>query len=152
MITVSDGVSAGTRADGGGEAVTQTLLGAGFEVTGRVVVPDERESIVDALIQAGAQAPLVVTTGGTGFGPRDVTPEATREVIEKEANGLEVVMLLAGLQSTPMAALSRAVVGSRGSTLFVNLPGNPNGAVENLGAIIELIPHTLDLLLGDTRH
>ncbi len=152
VITVSDGVSQGTRADGGGAAVSQTLVDAGFDIVDRMVVPDDQTMISSALTSAAGRASLVVTTGGTGFGPRDVTPEATRQVVEREGTGLELAMLLAGLRSTPMAALSRSVVGSVGSTLIVNLPGNPRGAVENLEAIIGLIPHLLDLLRGETRH
>ncbi len=152
VITVSDGVSQGTRDDDGGTAVCQTLAGAGFDIIERMVVPDDQTMISSALAAAAGRASLVVTTGGTGFGPRDVTPEATRQVVEREGTGLELAMLLAGLRSTPMAALSRSVVGSVGSTLIVNLPGNPRGAVENLEAIIGLIPHVLDLLRGETRH
>ncbi len=152
VVTVSDGVSQGTRDDAGGAAVCQTLAAAGFDIIDRMVVPDEMTVISSALVSAAGRASLVVTTGGTGFGPRDVTPEATRQVVEREGTGLELAMLLAGLRSTPMAALSRSVVGSVGSTLIVNLPGNPRGAVENLEAIIGLIPHVLDLLRGETRH
>ena len=151
VLTVSDGVSAGAREDRSGDALAGVLITAGFEV-GRTVVPDEEKAIVSALHDAVETARLVVTTGGTGFGPRDVTPEATALVLERDAPGLVHVMLAKGLQSTPMAALSRARAGSVGTTLVVNLPGSTAGAVEGLEAILDVIPHILDLLAGDTEH
>jgi molybdopterin adenylyltransferase len=123
----------------------------GFEVT-RDLVPDEAERITQAIRAACSSAALVVTTGGTGFGLRDVTPEATAEILEREASGLVHAMIARGLESTPMAALTRARAGTVGSSLVVNLPGSPKGAVENLEAIIDLIPHALQLLGGDNRH
>jgi molybdopterin adenylyltransferase len=151
VITVSDGVSAGVREDGSGDALEQVLAAHGFEVTRRLV-PDEADQIEDA-IRAGCEAAnLVVTTGGTGFGLRDVTPEATAGVLEREAPGLVHAMIAAGLEATPMAALTRAKAGTIGQSLVVNLPGSPKGAVENLEAIIDLIPHVLQLLGGDNRH
>ncbi|HET8739524.1 MAG TPA: MogA/MoaB family molybdenum cofactor biosynthesis protein [Acidimicrobiia bacterium] len=151
VITVSDGVSAGTRKDESGDAVEELLAGQGYEVT-RDLVPDDHDQIVAALRRACEQADLVLTTGGTGFGVRDVTPEATGEVLERDAPGLVHVMLARGLEKTALAALTRARAGTVGKTLVVNLPGSPKGATENLSAIMELIPHALQLLGGDNRH
>lgn len=151
VITVSDGVSAGTRKDESGDAVEELLAGQGYEVT-RDLVPDDHDQIVAALRRACDQADLVLTTGGTGFGVRDVTPEATGEVLERDAPGLVHVMLARGLEKTALAALTRARAGTVGKTLVVNLPGSPKGATENLSAIMELIPHALQLLGGDNRH
>jgi molybdenum cofactor synthesis domain-containing protein len=152
VITVSDGVHHGTRDDESGDRLAQLLDDAGFDLTGRTVVPDEVEEIVKALRQAVSRSRLVVTTGGTGFGPRDVTPEATSRVIERSAPGLVHLMLAEGVAVTPMAALSRPNAGSVDQSLIVNLPGSPKGAVENLSAILEVIPHALELLAGDTEH
>lgn len=151
VITVSDGVNAGAREDRSGDALARVLSDAGFAV-GRSVVPDEEAAIISAIHEVTPGARLVVTTGGTGFGPRDVTPEATALALEREAPGLTHLMMARGLESTTMAALSRGRAGSVGSTLVVNLPGSTKGAVESLEAIIEVIPHALDLLAGDTEH
>jgi molybdenum cofactor synthesis domain-containing protein len=151
VITVSDGVSAGTREDLSGAALERLLEGKGFTVS-RVLVPDERPEIEAAILSAAETSRLVITTGGTGFGPRDVTPEATAAVLEREAPGLVHLMIARGLESTPMAALTRARAGSIDACLVVNLPGSPRGATESLEAIIELIPHVLQLLGGDTHH
>lgn len=151
VITVSDGVSAGEREDRSGEMLAEMLTGHGFEVI-RDLVPDEADDIADSIRKAAETADVVLTTGGTGFGLRDVTPEATRRLLEREAPGLVHAMLARGLESTPMAALTRAAAGTVGSTLVVNLPGSPKGAVENLDAIIDLLPHALQLLGGDNQH
>lgn len=151
VITVSDGVSEGSRADGSGEALEAMLSAAGFEVS-RGLVPDDADQIGAAIVTASATSDLVVTTGGTGFGLRDVTPEATASILEREAPGLVQAMIARGLEATPMAALTRAKAGTVGNTLVVNLPGSPKGATENLEAIIDIVPHALQLLGGDNRH
>jgi molybdenum cofactor synthesis domain-containing protein len=149
VLTVSDGVSAGTRADGSGEAAEEILRGAGFDVATRRVVPDERAEIEAALRELAAGHGLVVTTGGTGLGPRDVTPEATLAVIDREAPGLAELMRAAGLRHTPMAALSRAVAGAVGPSLVLNLPGSPAGVRESLEAVLPVVPHAVGLLAGE---
>lgn len=151
MITVSDGVSAGVREDTSGDALATVLSQSGYEV-GRSVVADEEAEIGAAIEAVAAVVRLVLTTGGTGLGPRDVTPEATGRLLERPAPGLTHLMMARGLESTPLAALSRAQAGSIGSTLVVNLPGSTKGALESLEAIIGVIPHALDLLAGDTEH
>ena len=150
VLTVSDGVSDGTRADESGDVAEGILREAWFEVGSRASVADDRGRIEAILRELAATHALVVTTGGTGFGPRDVTPEATRAVIDREAPGLAEVMRAAGLAKTPMASLSRAVAGSIGETLVLNLPGSPKGVRESLDAVLPVLPHAIELLGGVT--
>ncbi len=151
VLTVSDGVTHGSRADTSGDLAEELLLGAGFDVEDRSVVPDERPEVSARIRElAGRDFDLVVTTGGTGFGPRDVTPEATREVLDREAPGLAELMRAVGFEATPLAALSRGVAGTLGSTLVLNLPGSPKGVRESLEAVLGVVPHALELLAGRT--
>lgn len=152
VLTSSDGVAAGTRVDNSGELLVRMLSDAGFQVVDHRVVPDEFERIADSIRELAIEARLVVSTGGTGLGPRDVTPEATRSVVEREVPGLTHLMLAVGIAKTPMAALSRAVCGAMGTTLVINLPGSPRAVEENLNAVLPVLGHALDLLAGDTQH
>jgi len=152
VVTVSDGVAEGVRADDSGRAVADALAGAGFEVAEQLAVPDERPDIEAALRRLASDHDLVVTTGGTGLGPRDVTPEATRAVLDREAPGLAEAMRAAGRASTPVADLSRGTAGTVGRALVVNLPGGTRGAAESLAAILPVLPHALNVLAGDTVH
>jgi len=152
VLTVSDRASAGTMADESGPAVRQLLAAAGFEVSDVAVVPDERDRIAAFVVAAAEDHALVVTTGGTGLGPRDVTPDATRPLLDYEVPGLAEQMRAVGLRTTPMAALSRSLAGVRGRTLIVNLPGSVRGATESLEAIVPVLGHAVGLLAGHTRH
>jgi molybdenum cofactor biosynthesis protein B len=153
VITVSDGVAARTREDESGRALVRILKDAGFDVMEPVVVPDEKQRIAEAVIAAAEQgADVVVTTGGTGLGPRDVTPQATSAVIDFEVPGIGEAMRRAGAASTPMAALSRSMAGVRGHTLIINVPGSPKGAAESLEAVLPVLAHAIKLLHGDTAH
>ena len=149
VLTVSDGVVAGTREDRSGEALADRLSEAGFDVVHRSVTADGTEAVAEALTGlADGFAGLIVTTGGTGFGPRDLTPEGTRAVIDREAPGLAEAMRLV----SPPGRLSRAVAGTRGEALVLNTPGSPTGAVECLDAVLDVVPHALDLLTGGRPH
>jgi cyclic pyranopterin phosphate synthase len=150
VVTCSNRSAAGERDDASGPALVEALRAAGFDVEAEpVVVPDDEAQISSALARlADAGHRLILTTGGTGLTPTDVTPAATRRVIEREAPGLAELMRAAGIASTPMAALSRGVVGTRGTTLIANLPGSPRGATESLDALLPVLRHALDQLSG----
>jgi molybdopterin adenylyltransferase len=145
VVTVSDGVIAGTREDRSGQALEDRLIEGGFAVVGRSVIVDGVAAVAGELTRACAGfSGLIVTTGGTGFGPRDHTPEGTAEILERPAPGLAEAMRL----TSPLGRLSRATAGIRGHTIILNTPGSPKGAVECLDAVIDIIPHALDLLAG----
>ena len=150
IITVSDRCFAGEREDLSGPALAEALERAGYELLPPVLVPDEQPRIEAALIAAcEADAALVLTTGGTGFAPRDVTPEATLAVCEKLVPGIPEAMRAASLQITPRAMLSRAAAGIRGRTLIVNLPGSPKAALENLAPVLPALAHGLKMLRAE---
>jgi len=153
VITISDGVSTGKRSDVSGLALVEMLKNADFSVAAPEVVPDKQERICDAIIAAiVGGADLVVTTGGTGLGPRDVTPQATSMLIDYEVPGLGELMRRAGAARTPNAVLSRGLAGVRGQSLILNVPGSPKGAVESLEAVMPVLDHAMQLLHGDTKH
>ena len=152
IITVSDRSSRGEREDLSGPEIKKWCDKMGYTVSEELIIPDEIEIIRNSLIKLSDKSyDLILTTGGTGFAPRDVTPEATRAVIEREAPGFAEVMRMRSLQVTPHAMLSRAVSGIRGKTLIINLPGSPKGARENLEFIESAIPHALKLLRNEVK-
>jgi molybdenum cofactor synthesis domain-containing protein len=152
VVTVSDSCAQGERVDLSGPAVGELLRKKNFAVIGTEVVPDEQAAIQAAVAYWVQEARLVVTTGGTGISTRDVTPEATLAVCERLLEGLAERMRFEGAKKTPLAALSRGVCGIRGKSLILNLPGSPAGAVESLESVVDLLPHALALLSGNTKH
>ena len=154
ILILSDAVSRGERADLSGPAVRDALEAAGWHVGAIEVLPDDLDSIQQRLkaLTDADDCDAVITSGGTGVGPRDVTPEATRAVIEKEIPGLAELMRSEGIKKTRRAVLSRGIVGVRKGKLIVNLPGSPRGARESLETILDLLPHVVDLIQGRTSH
>jgi len=154
VVTVSDSAVAGTREDRSGPALRDRAHALGWVVISLELVPDEAQEIAGVLrrLSDSGEVAVIFTTGGTGVALRDITPEATRSVIEREIPGLGELMRAEGLKFTPTAVLSRGLAGLRGRTLIVNLPGSPKGAVESFDAIAKLVPHIVDLLAGRTGH
>ena len=152
VITVSDSCTRGERQDASGPAVAALLRKSGFEVVTQEIVPDDSLQIQNLLIRLAQEVRLIVTTGGTGVAPRDVTPEATAAVCDRMIDGVSERMRAEGIKKTPFAVLSRAVCGVRDRALILNLPGSPAGAVESLEVVLGLIPHALNLLQGQTEH
>jgi len=152
VVTVSDSCARGDRADLSGPAVAEALAKLGFRVVATRIVQDDSMQIQNALVHLALEARFIVTTGGTGIAPRDVTPEATEAICDRLLDGVAERMRLEGAKKTPFAALSRGVCGVREKTLILNLPGSPSGAVESLEAVAGLVPHALNLLDGKTEH
>jgi molybdopterin adenylyltransferase len=152
VITVSDSCSRGEREDLSGPAVTRVLRSAGFETIATLIVPDEQKAIEDALRTAAAEARLVVTTGGTGIAARDVTPEATLSVCDRLLLGVAELMRAEGRRTTALAALSRGVCGTLGTTILLNVPGKPSAAASSLATALTVLPHALELLAGHIEH
>ncbi|HEU5213796.1 MAG TPA: MogA/MoaB family molybdenum cofactor biosynthesis protein [Gaiellaceae bacterium] len=152
VLTVSDGVASGEREDRSGDELERLLAADGYEVERRVV-PDEREMIAEAVAELADDAPLVLTTGGTGLGPRDVTPEATLEVVDRVAPGIAEALRADSIAKTPHGLLSRGVAGVRGATLVVNLPGSTGGCRDGYAVLRPALEHALSLLAGEgTAH
>ena len=152
VITISDSCARGEKKDLSGPAVAEALQQRGFQILECAVVPDDCGTIQEKLVELCGKARLVVTTGGTGIAPRDVTPEATRAVCDRLVEGIAEQMRAEGVRKTRFAALSRALCGVRGTSVILNLPGSPTGAIESLEAVIDLLPHSLELIAGKTGH
>jgi molybdopterin adenylyltransferase len=148
VLTVSDRVAAGHRTDAGGSALCELIEGAGGAVVARAVVPDDRAAVAAALRSMAAGVDVLLTTGGTGLGPRDVTPEATRDVLDREAPGIAEALRHASLEITPFAMLSRATAGLAGGTLVVNLPGNPKAVREEWAVLAPVLAHAVATARG----
>jgi molybdopterin adenylyltransferase len=149
VLTMSDKGSRGERKDLSGPLIEEMLKEIGAEVKYYEILPDEKESIKEKLIEYSRKVDLILTTGGTGLSPRDVTPEATLEVIDRHVPGIAEAMRAEGLEKTRRAMLSRAVAGVKGNSLIVNLPGSPKAVKENLAVILDVIPHAIDKIKGD---
>jgi molybdopterin adenylyltransferase len=152
VVTVSDSCARGERKDASGPAVTELLSNSGFQVTSRETVPDDSTKIQTALVRFAKQVDLVITTGGTGIAESDITPEATETICDRLIPGIAEKMRGEGSKKTAFAALSRGICGVHGNSLILNLPGSPTGAVQSLQAVLEIIPHALNLLDGKTEH
>lgn len=152
IVTISDSVASGTREDLSGPALEQRANELGWNIIEKAVIPDEKAIITETVIGLCGICDVVLTTGGTGLAPRDVTPEAVRMIADREVPGFGELMRSEGIKSTKFAALSRGGAITRGVTLIVMLPGSPRGAVQSLNAVVELMPHAVDLLHGRTEH
>jgi molybdopterin adenylyltransferase len=154
VITVSDACSRGEREDTSGAALVQLLTELGAEIVDRKILSDDLDPLVQELTDYAQRddVNLIITTGGTGLGPRDNTPEATQQVIEREAPGIAEAIRVESLKATPMAMLSRAVCGVRSGTLIINVPGSPKAVRESFAVVAPIIPHAINLLAGRTKH
>ncbi|HET9714212.1 MAG TPA: MogA/MoaB family molybdenum cofactor biosynthesis protein [Pyrinomonadaceae bacterium] len=154
VITVSDACSRGEREDTSGEALVQLLNELGAQIVDKKILSDDLDPLVQSLTEYAQRddVNLIITTGGTGLGPRDNTPEATQQVIEREAPGIAEAIRLESLKATPMAMLSRAVCGVRSGTLIINVPGSPKAVRESFAVVAPIIPHAINLLAGRTKH
>ncbi len=153
ILTISDSVSRGTNKDASGPSVRERCVQLGWDVVSEEILPDEPADIRERLIslEEGAAVDVILTTGGTGIGPRDSTPEATMAVCQKLLPGFSELMRAEGRKKTPRAVMSRAIAGVRGRVLIINLPGSPRGAVESLEAVADLLPHAIEII-GGARH